>query len=580
MGSSPKVSVWSLCCPEEFELDLSNFSLSENTKTFFEQIAGLLRCKLALDSKYQEVRSELNVLQSPKYDSFGERPMQERAKFMTIENVFNDAQQKKHAFEGLLESTVIELGLNPEEEIVVSGETIQNEWGPYKVLTVPPLKSKERSQAKTNDDQKGSAKRLCDVGRATIVCRTEDQVVQVIEKLKKRDECDIVRMKNRVSHPTYTGMRDILMNIKVDGHVFELQIHLADLLAIDLSDGHHFYEYFREYFVGTSEFLEKQAEILQNFGKVILDTDNISEAIRDILKGEDIDKLKALQQITNSKIFGVHELSLKVMKRLVSLLLEKGAEEKALLNEFKSMAVLYCDQGEYKKALEWYQRTLIGREAALGKKHPDTLHIINNMAMVYKKQGKYEKALEWYHRALGEREGALGREYPNTLKIINNMALVYFRKGEYKKAEAWFQEAHKGIEAVHGKEHPDTLDTVNNMAVMYSKQGEYEKAQEWYRRALDGFEAAFGKKHPRTLRAIHNMGVVYLLSGEYNKALEWFQRSLKGKEVVHGKGHPSTRRTISNMALCLRNKKRRSSAHPNDLNEDKYIPEEYRIKCE
>jgi tetratricopeptide (TPR) repeat protein len=57
--------------------------------------------------------------------------------------------------------------------------------------------------------------------------------------------------------------------------------------------------------------------------------------------------------------------------------------------------------------------------------HPDTLTTVNNMALVYESQGDYSKALEWYDRALAGKERSLGRDHPSTLTTVNNMASVY-----------------------------------------------------------------------------------------------------------------------------------------------------------
>jgi len=37
------------------------------------------------------------------------------------------------------------------------------------------------------------------------------------------------------------------------------------------------------------------------------------------------------------------------------------------------MALVFNSQGEYDKALKWYQRALDGQEKSLGKDHPSTL---------------------------------------------------------------------------------------------------------------------------------------------------------------------------------------------------------------
>ena len=79
------------------------------------------------------------------------------------------------------------------------------------------------------------------------------------------------------------------------------------------------------------------------------------------------------------------------------------------------MAMVYVSQGEYTKALEWYQRALAAKEKSLGMDHPSTLDTVNNMANEYVSQGEYTKALELYQRALAGKEKLLGMDHTSTL---------------------------------------------------------------------------------------------------------------------------------------------------------------------
>jgi tetratricopeptide (TPR) repeat protein len=105
---------------------------------------------------------------------------------------------------------------------------------------------------------------------------------------------------------------------------------------------------------------------------------------------------------------------------------------------------------------------------------------------VFDNQGEYGKALEWYQRALDGYENTLGKDHPNALDTVHNMGLVFFDQGEYGKALEWYQRALDGRENTLGKDHPFTFNTILNMGSIFSNQGEYGKALEWYQRALDG----------------------------------------------------------------------------------------------
>ena len=539
------------------QVNLDNFALSDRTLVFFTQVAGLLTCKKTADSLYQDcVQSGGKILNGPDFESFknGDGPVQQGPDTMTVQEVREDAREKKPEFDALVRKVVEGQGLDPDQEVLIDGQPIVKDWGSYKVLTLADLKTLDRSIAKTENEYGGEAKFLCDVGRATVVCRTEEEIAKVLLALKA--ETEVVRIKNRFSHPTYTGIRDILMNIRVSGHVFEFQVHQADLLALDArSHGHGFYEHFREYFVGTRESYQTRIEIFDKLGEAVrvsVNQEGITAGIKAILAGEDKAKLLALVEITDPSIFADHELNLTAKKALQGLLGEGDEEER--LNGLSDMANAFVGQGDYGEALEYYGRALKGYESALGKDHPDSLNTINGMGVVYQNQGDYCKALEYYGRALKGMESALGKDHPSTLNTVNNMGMVNMHQGDYRKALEYYGRALKGFESAQGKDHPDTLNTVNGMGVVYQNQGDYSKALEYYGRALKGFESALGKDNPSTLIVAYNIdnnrGRIYDEEGDYPKALEHYRRAIQGYESIPG-WEAELKKLVKKMGKCL-----------------------------
>jgi tetratricopeptide (TPR) repeat protein len=218
-----------------------------------------------------------------------------------------------------------------------------------------------------------------------------------------------------------------------------------------------------------------------------------------------------------------------------------------------NIASVYDDQGNYPKALEWYNKALEIYEKVMGKEHPSTATTYNNIGLVYDKKGDYPKALEWYHKALAIYEKVLGKEHPYTAATYNNIGLVCKNQGDYPKALEWYDKVLPICEQVLGKEHPSTATTYNNIASVYDDQGNYPKALEWYEKVLPICEKVLGKEHPHTAATYNNIGGVYQSQGEYDKALEWFRKDLEISEKVLGKEHPSTATTYNNIALVYDN---------------------------
>ncbi|QNU68298.1 tetratricopeptide repeat protein [Ruminiclostridium herbifermentans] len=226
-----------------------------------------------------------------------------------------------------------------------------------------------------------------------------------------------------------------------------------------------------------------------------------------------------------------------------------GKEHPDTATTYNNIAGVYEAQGEYGKAIEWYQKALYICEKVLGKEHPSTATTYNNIAGVYRAQGEYGKALELYQKALDIRENMLGKEHPYAATTYNNIAGIYDVQGEYCKALEWYQKALYICEKVLGKEHPDTATTYNNIAGVYEAQGEYGKAIEWYQKALYICEKVLGKEHPDTATTYNNIAVVYRAQGEYGKALGWYKKALAIREKVLGMGHPDTATTYNNIAV-------------------------------
>jgi len=226
-----------------------------------------------------------------------------------------------------------------------------------------------------------------------------------------------------------------------------------------------------------------------------------------------------------------------------------GLEHPSTAITYNNIADVYSSQGEYAKALEWNQKSLVIKEKVLGLEHPSTATTYNNIADVYSSQGEYAKALEWNQKSLVIKEKVLGLEHPSTATTYNNIALVYSSQGENAKALEWYHKALVIREKVLGLEHPDTATTYNNIALVYSRQGENAKALGWYHKALIIDERVLGLEHPDTAITYNNIANVYSNQGENAKALEWHHKALVIKEKVLGLEHPDTATTYNNIAL-------------------------------
>ncbi|MCP3931459.1 MAG: tetratricopeptide repeat protein, partial [Bacteroidetes bacterium] len=78
-------------------------------------------------------------------------------------------------------------------------------------------------------------------------------------------------------------------------------------------------------------------------------------------------------------------------------------------------------QGQYEKALEFFQKAIAIWEEVLDAKHPSLATSYNNIGLLYQDQGQYEPALEFYQKAIAICSESLGDQHPNTQTIKNNL---------------------------------------------------------------------------------------------------------------------------------------------------------------
>ncbi len=102
------------------------------------------------------------------------------------------------------------------------------------------LKGSERAKEKIAADYEGDASRISDLARASISFKSVSQLEKGLAAIKAKVK--IVRLKDRFQNPQ-NGYRDILMNLEMsNGHVVEMQLHLASILNVKNGEGHKLYE--------------------------------------------------------------------------------------------------------------------------------------------------------------------------------------------------------------------------------------------------------------------------------------------------------------------------------------------------
>lgn len=197
---------------------------------------------------------------------------------------------------------------------------------------------------------------------------------------------------------------------------------------------------------------------------------------------------------------------------------EESGDQKGISAVLNNAGLIYNKQGNYTKALEYFQRSLRIKQE-IGDKHGISINL-NNIGLIYKNQGNYPKALEYYERAL-----KIKKEIGDEIGIsssLNNIGFIYRNQGDHHKALEYFQRSLK-IKEKEGHKR-GISGTLNNIGVIHKDQGNYRDALEYYTRSLN-ISKEIGDKSLLTIN-LNSIGLIHQLQGNSPKALEYCKQGL------------------------------------------------------
>jgi tetratricopeptide (TPR) repeat protein len=297
--------------------------LRTTTENNLVNLAGMIRVRRELNSIAATNMSQ-NKMSAASLSSFSTaKVLKQRGFTGSVEELLEEGSGVLSEFNRIMRAVVESVQLIPDAEPLVEGKPIaidDRADNNFKCYTGAPLKSVERCNAKIIEEYDGDVSRVLDVIRASIICETEDQVAGVVAALL--DLGIVARLKNRFASPLFTGIRDCLINVEVDGHICEVQVHLSHIIARK-HDAHVFYEYFRDLFSGAAKSYQRRMETAMELGEIGTTKGDgegsVTAGVVRILEGTDKFKLRALSELCEANAFNDSMLLLAARKRLSEL---------------------------------------------------------------------------------------------------------------------------------------------------------------------------------------------------------------------------------------------------------------------
>jgi hypothetical protein len=211
---------------------------------------------------------------------------------------------------------------------------------------------------------------------------------------------------------------------------------------------------------------------------------------------------------------------------------------KHLASALNNFGLIFHDQGDIPKALEFYHKSLKIQEEIMDKK--GIAYSLNNIGLVYDEQGEITKALEYAIKSLKIQE-EIG-EKDGIAYSLNNIGYIYQSQGNFSKGLEYYLSSLKIREEI--QDQSGIAASLNNIGGIYDKQFQYAKALEYYKRSLT-IQESLGDKRGEAY-SLNNLAGITKKNGHLNEASGFAKR---GMQIALELGYPEN---IKNSAHTIK----------------------------
>lgn len=235
----------------------------------------------------------------------------------------------------------------------------------------------------------------------------------------------------------------------------------------------------------------------------------------------------------------------------------KGSNsEYSIWTLFNLRAFVFRKKSDYKTAMGCYEMAMRGLENEVDSDPSllvDLATTYNDMGIVYLNQKDYDKALEYYRKGLEIRQKLDGDHFRDLAYSYHNIGTAYQKKGEYQEAKKYHEIGLQIRKKNVGlpENHPDVMSSLTQLGNDCVGLKDYNAAWEYINNALQIRLKHFGEYHPDVAWSYFSIAQWYKAKGDIENARSNLQKCIEIRVKVLGEDHKYTINAKKELAaLC------------------------------
>ena len=227
---------------------------------------------------------------------------------------------------------------------------------------------------------------------------------------------------------------------------------------------------------------------------------------------------------------------------------------------FNNIGLLYLDQHEYDRALEFYFKAwaLYERIASSETYREEIGFTLDNLGVAYEMKDEWANAVKYYEQAMKYQV----ENHEKAVRILAKLGNIHQKQANYHQALGFYERALEQSESCP----PELVASLlMSMGIIHHRLHEYERALVLYKRAMHIRKHLAIKDDLDLAWIFNNIGCLYDDMGDVARALKYQYKAFHVREKVLPATHPDLATSLSNLGRIHQTLAYRAGGNPIEL---------------